>query len=48
LGDRIYKIKNSILQNCDRILEAQKIIILAKMGIDQIFSVIKDKEEIRY
>jgi len=36
------------LKDCDRILEAQKIIILAKMGVDWIFSVIEDIEEIRY
>jgi len=35
------------LKNCDRILEAQKIIILANMGVDRIFSVIEDIEEIR-
>jgi len=43
----VYLKKKYYLQNCDRILEAQKIIILAKMGVDRIFSVIKDKEEIR-
>jgi len=36
------------LKNCERILEAPKIIILAKMGVDRIFSMIDDIEEIRY
>ena len=42
-------LKSKILfEELDRIFEAQKIIILAKMGVDQIFSVIEDIEEIRY
>jgi len=35
------------LEKGDRILEAQKIIILAKMGVDRIFSLIEDIEEIQ-
>jgi len=36
------------LKSCDRILEAQKIIILEKIEGDQIFRVIENIEEIRY
>jgi len=36
------------LKSCDRILEAQKIIILEKIEGDRIFRVIENIEEIRY
>jgi len=36
------------LKSCDQILKAEKIIILEKIGSGQIFSVIKNIEEIRY
>jgi len=36
------------MKSCDRILEAQKIIILEKIGGDRIFSVIENIEEIQY
>ena len=36
------------MKSCDRILEAQKIIILEKIEGDQIFRVIENIEEIRY
>ena len=36
------------MKSCDRILEAQKIIILEKIEGDRIFSVIENIEEIRY
>jgi len=36
------------LKSCDRILEAQKIIILDKIEGDRIFRVIENIEEIRY
>ena len=48
MGGRIFRIKKYYLKSCDRILEAQKIIILEKIEGDRIFRVIEDIEEIRY
>ena len=44
----VYLKSKILFKKCDRILEAQKIITLEKTGVDRIFSVIEDKEEIRY
>jgi len=48
LGGRIFRIEKYYLKSFDRILEAQKIIILEKIGGDRILSVIEYIEEIRY